>query len=144
MEDVGRVLDIRSDAYRKKVSDVTSWDSLEQGHRPWPMSARHLQVIGDGGPVGSINSEIEIHRGLARVVKNGAVGQLVGFEYCPVLSRTIFDLKNAFSGGSNSGHVTIPTEQNCIPLHLDAHSEACVRRCEATMQEGERNSASKQ
>jgi hypothetical protein len=108
------------------------------------MSDRHLQVIGNGGPVCTINGEIEIHIGLARIVKNGAVGQLVGFENCPMLSGTIFDLENAFCGGPYSGRVTVPAEQNGIPLHLDSHSQASVRTCETAMEEGEGNSASHQ
>jgi hypothetical protein len=87
---------------------------------------RRLQVIRDGGSVCGINGEIEINSGLARIVQDGAVGQLVRFEHCLVLLKTIFNLENAPFCGSHSGRIAVPSEQNCIPLHLDVHSETGI------------------
>ena len=85
-----------------------------------------LQVVRDRGSVCSINGEIEINSALARIVEDGAVCQLVGFEHRLMLLRTICDLENAPFRESHSGHLTVPTEQNCISLHLHVHSEAGI------------------
>ena len=90
------------------------------------LSPGRLQVVRDGRSICSINGEIEINSALARIVEDGAVGQLVGFEDRLVLLRTIFDLENAPLCESHRGHLTVPTEQNCIPLHLYAHTEARI------------------
>jgi hypothetical protein len=108
------------------------------------LGSGRLQVIRDGGSVGSINREIEINRGLARIVQDGAVRQLVGFEHCLMLLRTIFDLEHGPFREPHSRSFTIPAEQNCIPLHLYPHSETRILPKEAAMQQGERQGASNQ